>query len=167
MAVRSSCWVGHELSGCDPRKDHGPRVGRVVITVRITGHERSGGDRRKDHEYVLVISCLLVTSGEQVGRMSTCWAWSKHVGYIVALLINWINIIILSVIMFMFIVSFQVHSMYWPGVSCQISGKSCWKGVLSESRPCPRRCPCAMESRYDVVPLPSSCHDRGPFMFTK
>ena len=122
----------------------------------------SGCDHRKDHEYVLVILCLLVTPGKQVGRMSTYWAQSQHVGYIVALLINWINIIIISVILFMLIVSLQVHSMYWPSVLCQISGKSRWKGGLSESRPCPCRCPCAMESRYDIVPLPSSCHDRGP-----
>ena len=69
--------------------------------------------------------------------------------------------------MFMLVVSLQVHSMYWPGVSCQISGKYRWKGVLSESRSCPHWCPCAMEFRYDVVPLLHSCHDWGPFMFTK
>ena len=80
---------------------------------------------------------------------------------------TWLNVMILFAIMFMLVVSLQVHSMYWPGVSCQISGKSRWKGELSESRLCPHRCPCAMEFRYDVVPLPRSCHDRGPFMFTK
>ena len=48
----------------------------------------SGCDHRKDHEYVLVILCLLVTPGKQVGRMSTWLALSQHVGYIVALLIK-------------------------------------------------------------------------------
>ena len=71
-------------------------------------------------------------------------------------------IMILSIIVLMFVVSLQVHSMYWPGVSCQISRKSRWNGVLSESRSCPHRCPCAMEFHFVVVPLPLSYHDRGP-----
>ena len=43
------------------------------------------------------------------------------------------------------VVSLQVHSMYRPGVSCQISGKYRWRGALFESRSCPHRCPCDME----------------------
>ena len=63
---------------------------------------------------------------------------------------------ILSVIVLMFVVSLQVHSMYWPGVSCQLSGQLiCIRAHLA-SRPCQRRCPCAMEFRYVVLPLPRS-----------
>ena len=47
-----------------------------------------------------------------------------------ALMIIWINIMILSIIMFMLVVCLQVHSMYWPGVLCQFSGKSNRIGVL-------------------------------------
>ena len=110
----------------------------------------------------------MITFGKPVHGTSTTWAYSQHVGYVYCcIVINWLNIMILFVIMFMLVVSLQVHSMYWPGVSCQISGKSHWKGVLSESRSCPHWCPYAMEYHYDVVPLPRSCHDRGPFMITK
>ena len=61
----------------------------------------------------------------------------------------------------------QVHSMYWPAASCQISGQAYQIGVLHKSRSCPHWCPCAMEFRCVVVPLPRSYQDRGPFMFIK
>ena len=70
--------------------------------------------------------------------------------------LTWLIIMILSVIVLMFVVSLQVHSMYWPGVSCQFSGRLICIGVHLVSRPCPRRCPCAMEFRYIVLPLPRS-----------
>ena len=37
---------------------------------------------------------------------------------------------ILFVIMVLLVASLQVHSMYCPGMLCQLSGKSNWIGVL-------------------------------------
>ena len=129
----------------------------VVIAVRITSY--SGQDHDGDLFVIRKWSWLVSPSR---GTFEHDHNMLEHY-----CIINWLIIMILFVIMIMPVVSLQVHSMDWPGVSCQISGKSCWKGVMLESRSCPHRCPYAMEFRYDVVPLPRSCYDRGPFMFTK
>ena len=44
--------------------------------------------------------------------------------------LTWLNFMILFVIMFMLVVSLQVHSIYWPGMLCLILGMSNWIGVL-------------------------------------
>ena len=66
------------VRGCDGRKDHGLRP--------IIGH---GCDRRKDHEMSLgwhVSDLRVITFGKPVRGTFITRAWSRHVGYIVALL---------------------------------------------------------------------------------
>ena len=140
MAGRPLGWTGPSVGHrCDRRKDHcfRPSMGR-------------GCDHRKDHEIFMLKILRLVWWWSKKwaplvrgifphkDMITTCWIYCCIIN-------NWLNIMILFVIMFVSVVSLQVHSMYWPGMSCQISSKSRWKGVLYESRSCPHRCPCDLE----------------------
>ena len=124
MLERSSCCFRPSVGrGCDRRKDHRfrPNMGR-------------GCDHRKDHEISLVKTLRLVRLWSKSDHrwyasprdfslksmITACWLSCCIIN-------NWLIIMILFVIMFMFVVSLQVHSMYWPGMPCQISGKPCCK----------------------------------------
>ena len=92
-------------SSSDCRKDHGlrPRVGR-------------GCDGNKDHAIVFGIFMFVVwkcsrSVSQSMGRVSLEYNHSMMDIYC-CIVINWLNIMILFAIMFMLVVSLQVHSMY-------------------------------------------------------
>ena len=89
--------------GCDRWKDHclRPNIGR-------------GCDRRKDHEmslgwYVCDPGAITLVSRSE-GLLSQEHGHGMLIYY--CMIMNWLIIMILFVIMFMLVVSLQVHSMY-------------------------------------------------------
>ena len=88
--------------GCDHHKDHGPFIGR-------------GCDRCKDHEIVSGFDMFVIRKLSR-SKSSPRDDYHKSMGtaywIYCCIVINWLIVMILFVIMFMLVVSLQVHSMY-------------------------------------------------------